>query len=256
MELCLDVGNSQIFGGVFKNNRLIFKFRYDSQQATTSDMFGIFLKNVLRENQIKCHLIENIAICSVVPQLDYTLRAACNKYYDVEPFFLKPGAKTGLKIKYRDPTEVGADRIADAIAGAHAFSNKNLIIVNFGTATTCCVVTREKEYLGGLIMSGIRLSMNTLQNNTAQISPVEIVQPKNIIGRTTKENVQSGLYFGHLGMIKYITDTITSQYFPNHPPVIIGTGGFAYLFEDENIYTTLMPDLVLQGLHLALNMNL
>ena len=123
MLLCIDVGNSHMYGGVFVGAELKLRFRHTSK-VSTSDELGIFLKSVLRENECAPDLVKKISICSVVPQLDYSLRAACVKYFGVEPFFLQAGVKTGLNIKYRNPIEVGADRIANAIAASQFYPNK------------------------------------------------------------------------------------------------------------------------------------
>lgn len=255
MILCLDIGNSQIFGGVLKGEDIQLHFRYPTQRGTTSDQFGLFLKEVLRENKIATEAIKQIAICSVVPHLDYSLRSACIKYFDIEPFMLQAGVKTGLKIKYRNPLEVGADRIANAIAAVKLFPQKNIIVVDMGTATTFCAVNSGKEYLGGIILPGIRLSMESLSNNTAKLFAVEIVQPETALGRSTIESIQSGLYFSQLGAIREITRQITRETFADKKPLIIGTGGFASLFEKEKIFDAIMPDLILQGLKSALEMN-
>ncbi len=199
--------------------------------------------------------IEHIAICSVVPNVDYSLRAACIKYFAITPFFLQAGAKTGLQIKYYNPAEVGADRIANAIAAVNQFPNQNLIVVDFGTATTVCVISAEREYLGGVILAGIQLSMNALQTNTAKLFPVEIIQPKSMLGRSTTESIQSGLFYSQLATIKEISAHICHKYFSAHAPVIIGTGGFAHLYQDHNLFTMILPDLVLQGLQIALTNN-
>lgn len=255
MILCLDVGNSQIYGGVFDNEKLLLTFRHDTRQASTSDQFGIFLKSVLRENGIDSQQVDHIAICSVVPSVDYSLRAACIKYFDLEPFMLQAGVKTGLKIKYRNTLELGADRIANAIAGMGMFPNKNLIIVDLGTATTYCAISADKEYLGGVIMPGMRLSMNALQTGTAKLFPVEIIQPEFTIGKTTEENIQSGLYYGQLGAMKILIERIKKENFNGKQPIIIGTGGFSHLFVNQNYFDAHIPDLVLHGLRFLLQLN-
>src|SRR3989338_10384727 len=159
MILCLDVGNSHIFGGVFEKSSLKLQFRHDSNQQSTSDQLGVFLRAVLREHHLDPDHVKQIAISSVVPALDYSLRAACLKYFNIEPFLLKAGVKTGLNIKYRNPQEVGADRIANAIAATQSFPQRNIIIIDFGTATTFCAINASKAYLGGVIMPGVRLSV-------------------------------------------------------------------------------------------------
>ncbi len=255
MILCLDVGNTQVYGGVFEQNKILLRFRYDSRSAYSSDQHGIVLKSILRENHIEAAKIRHIAICSVVPNLDYSLRAACIKYFSIPPFFLQANSQTGLNIKYYNQEELGADRIANAVGAMAVYPDQNLIVVDFGTATTICAISANKEYLGGVILAGIQLSMNALQANTAKLFPVEIVQPKHVVGHSTTEGLQSGLYYSQLATVKEITRQICANEFANQAPVIIGTGGFAHLFEKQNLFTVILPDLVLQGLNIALTTN-
>ncbi len=255
MILCIDVGNTQIFAGVFAGEKLLLRFRHDSRSKQSSDQLGIFLKDVLRENSIDSKKIKHISICSVVPQIDYSLRSACKKYFSIEPFVLKAGVKSGLKICYKHPQEVGADRIANAIAAIHKFPNRDIIIIDFGTATTFCAISADRSYLGGVITPGMRLSMEALQANTAKLSAVEIVKPKNVLGRTTADSVQAGLYYSQLAVMKEITQRIQHECFNDKKPLLLGTGGFAYLFSEENIFSEIIPDLVLHGLRMALEIN-
>lgn len=255
MILCLDVGNSQLFGGVFDGDNIQLRFRHETKLSGSSDDLGLFLRSVLRENDLDTKKIKQIAVCSVVPQIDYSLRAACIKYFNIEPFILQAGVKTGLKIKYRNPLEVGSDRITNAIAAVNLFPNKNIIAVDLGTATTICAITHDKEYLGGVIMPGMRTSMSALQSSAAKLFSVEIVSPDAVIGRSTMESIQSGLYYSQLGLVRETVQRVTQEIFVDQSPIVIGTGGFAYLFEKENIFTAIIPDLVLQGLRLALAMN-
>lgn len=254
MMLCIDVGNSHIYGGVFSNQDFSLKFRHSSK-ASTSDELGIFLKAVLRENHCLPESIIDIAICSVVPQIDYSLRSACLKYFSIEPFFLQMGVKTGLNIKYRNPMEVGADRIANAIAAVSSYPGKNIIVIDFGTATTFCVLSSKKEYCGGAILPGVRLSADALSKNTAKLPPVEIVKCEQAIGRSTIEGIQSGIYFGVLGACREIISRIKAEHFVDEEVLIIATGGFASLFEGHGLYDHLAPDLVLQGVRQAALMN-
>lgn len=256
MILCLDVGNSQIYGGVFKDDQLKFQFRKTSKLGFSSDEFGLFLKNVLRENNIEPKKIMQISLCSVVPEVVHSIKNACKKYFNLNPFILQAGVKTGLKIKYRNPIEVGADRIANSIAAAHLFPNKNLIIMDFGTAITFCAINKNLEYLGGAIYPGLKISMEALEKNTSKLPSVEILQTNNSVGRSTVESIQSGLFFGTLGMIKELTHRITAEEFTDEAPVVIGTGGFASLFDNQNVFSHEVPDLVLKGLYLSLKNNL
>src|SRR3989339_561813 len=193
MILCIDVGNSQIHGGVFNGGELTVQFRKTSRQQFSSDEIGLFLKTVLRENSVDPDSISGISICSVVPDLNHSIRNGCIKYFRIEPFFLKAGVKTGLKIQYRNPLEVGADRIANAIAAMHFYPNRNLIVVDFGTATTFCAISKKKEYLGGIILPGVKISMEALESKTAQLPIVEIKKTDVVIGKSTVESIQSGL---------------------------------------------------------------
>ena len=159
MTLTLDVGNSQIFGGVFDDHELTLRFRKTVVSPLSSDEFGLFLRSVLRENGSNPSDIDQIAFCSVVPDVIYSLRSCCRKYFDLDPFILKPGVKTGLNIRYRNPLEVGPDRIANVIGAMHLYPDRNLVIVDFGTATTFDVVRAPRDYLGGIILAGLRIAM-------------------------------------------------------------------------------------------------
>lgn len=255
MILALDVGNTQIYGGVFEKEKMLLSFRRNSKQGASSDEIGIFLRTVLRENDIDPSKVKQIAICSVVPDVIYSLRGACKKYFDINPFILQAGVKTGLKIKYRNPVEVGADRIANSIAATQLYPNKNLILVDLGTATTFCAVSKDKDYLGGSIVAGLRLSMESLEAKTSKLPSVEIVPMSEALGRSTIESLQSGLYYGHIGTIKEISERISKEAFDGDKPFIIGTGGFSNLFEKEKVFDVIVPDLVLKGLLYSLKMN-
>jgi type III pantothenate kinase len=255
MHLALDVGNAHIFGGVFDQENLTVRFRKASRPAGSSDELGLFLLGVLRENGLQPAAISQISLCSVVPELVYSLRSCCRKYFSIDPFILQAGAKTGLRIQYRNPLEVGADRIANAIGAVHLHRDANIIIVDLGTATTFEAVSAGRDYLGGVILPGIRTGMEALEMNTARLPTVEIVPPASLIGRSTIECIQSGLYFGHREMIAGLTRQIREQAFRNAPVVVIGTGGFSRLFEHESLFDAVLPDLILVGLQHALALN-
>ena len=255
MMLALDVGNSQLFGGLFQDRDLTLRFRKPSRPPTSSDELGLFLRGVLRENGFDPSTIEQIAFCSVVPDAIYSLRSCCRKYFRLDPFVLQAGVKTGLKIRYRNPLEVGPDRIANAIAATQLYPDRNLIIVDCGTATTIDAVRAGRDYLGGIILPGLRISMEALEKNTARLPSVEIVPTTELVGRSTIECIQSGLYFGHRTVIEGLTRGIREQAFRGESAVVIGTGGFSRLFEHEKIFDALLPDLVLVGLERALFLN-
>lgn len=254
MLLCLDVGNSHIYGGLFTNDELVLRFRHTSK-VSTSDELGIFLKVVLRENHCDPEQIRSVAICSVVPSLEYSLRAACIKYLSIEPFFLQTGVKTGLNIQYKQPSDVGADRIANAIAATQQFPGKNLIVIDFGTATTFCVMNAQKTYFGGAILPGMRLFVEVLSNHTAKLPMVDIVKMEHALGRSTVESIQSGIFYGALGACRELIARIKQEQFAQQDVVILATGGFASLFEHCQLYDHHLPDLVLHGIRIASKLN-
>ena len=255
MLLCLDIGNSQIFGGLFDGDELKIQFRRTSQLHSSSDELGVFFRSVLRENDVDPNAISRVAICCVVPDLLYSLRACCQKYFNQEPLVLRPGVKTGLRIQYRDPKEVGADRIADAVGAVTMFPGRNLIVADFGTATTLCAITKNKEFLGGNIIPGVRLAMEALEERTAQLPAVEIVPPRTALGRSTIESIQSGLYWSNVGMVRELIGRITEEEFREEAPLVIGTGGFATLFNREKLFDHVVGDLILTGLREIVRLN-
>ncbi len=255
MILVLDIGNSQVFGGVFDDGKLSLQFRRATRAESTSDELGLFLRQVLRESGIDPGGVTAVAICSVVPDMVHSVRNASLKYFGLRPFILEAGVRTGLRIRYRNPLEVGADRIAGAIAAAGMFPGRNAIIVDFGTATTIDALSADRDYLGGLILPGLRVAMESLGTRTARLPKVEIRKPPELIGRSTIESIQSGLYFGNLAMLRQLCGDLRAAYFAGSPTVVIGTGGFARLFEDEGVFDAHVPELVLLGLRDALALN-
>lgn len=251
MLLCLDVGNTHILGGLFEGEKLTLRFRYATHPLGTADQFGIFLRNILQTNGYDSKDVKAIAVCSVVPGCNYTIRHAITQYFKADFFNLQAGVKTGLHIKYKNPAEVGADRIANAIGAVQAFPDKNLIIIDAGTATTFCAVKKNKDYLGGVILAGMRLSMEALRSNTAKLMEVDIEVPPAYLGQTTRESIQRGLYYGQLGALREITDGLKKELFAKEDVMVIGTGGFSQLFRDAGIFDLILPDLVLQGLKIA-----
>lgn len=255
MILCIDVGNSQILCGVYDGETLVTQFRRSSVARASSDELGVFMRSVLRENRIDPDGIRQIAMSSVVPDMIYSMRACCLKYFDIDPLVLRPGVKTALKILYRDPKEVGSDRIGDAMGAMKLHPDRNLVIVDFGTATTFTAVTREREFLGGLIMPGVRIAIEALASRTAQLPSVEIVPAQTVIGRSTVESIQNGLYWSNVGMVREITGRIAAEAFGDEQPLRLATGGFSHLFDGQGLFDAVHPDLILVGLREALLLN-
>jgi len=248
MLLCLDIGNTQIHGGVFERDALRCQFRRSTPTIGSTDEVGIFLRSVLRENGTDPRAIDRVALCSVVPAALHPVRGACKQYFEQEPFILQAGVKTGLKVRYRNPLEVGADRIAGSVAAAQLHPGRNLIVVDCGTATTFDVVTATGDYLGGVILPGVGVSAETLASRTAKLPRVEIARPETVLGRSTVESIQSGLYHGHVGAIRHLVAELTAENFAGDPPFVVGTGGFAKMLESEKLFHALVPELVLLGL--------
>ena len=252
MLLCLDVGNTHIVGGIFDGERLAVRFRYATGQIGTADQLGIFLLNLLQTNDIPRDAVGAVALCSVVPGVNYTIHHAITQYLSkAEYFILQAGVKTGINIRYKNPAEVGADLIAGAIGAVAAFPGRNLIIADLGTATTLIAVTRKNDFLGGVIMPGMRVAMESLRSNTAKLMEVDIEIPPTYLGQSTRECIQRGLYYGHLGAMREIIAGYRGELFNNEEAVVIGTGGFSQLFRETGIFTAILPDLVLQGIRLA-----
>jgi type III pantothenate kinase len=251
MLLCLDIGNTHILGGIFDNDKLVSRFRYATHLIGTADQFGSFLVTILQTNNITPEQITATAVCSVVPSCDYTIRHTIALYIKSPFFILQAGAKTGLNIKYKNPNEVGADRIANAIGAVNSFPNKNIIIIDMGTATTVCAINKKRDYLGGTILPGIRLGMESLKTNTAKLMEVDIEVPSSYIGRSTRESIQAGLFYGQLGALKEIISGFKLEIFKDEPVLVIGTGGFAQLFKNSSLFDVIVPDLVLNGLFKA-----
>lgn len=255
MLLCLDIGNTHIVGGLFDKNKIVMKFRHHSVTTMSSDEFGLFLMGILREHRLSPNDITAISMSSVVGELNYTIRAACLKYLKVSPFIADYTMKSGLSFAYHQPKECGVDRIIAAMAANALFPSTHKIIVNFGTATCICAVNQDNRHLGGLIFPGVRTAHDAVVNKTANLTAIEIHAPNTLLGLSTKEGLQSGLYWSQLGATKEIIQQIKSDIFPNEAVIVLGTGGMSHLFAESGVFTHIEPDLVLIGLKTAYSLN-
>ena len=255
MILSIDVGNTVVTCGLFDGNSLKLQFRIKTNVNTSSDELGVFFRSVLRENGFDWRHIEKAGCCSVVPQMNYSIASACSKYLDCDVLFIQGGIKTGLRLKYGNPKEIGADLIAAAMGAVSRYPQKNIIIVDMGTAITLELVTKDKEYLGGSIMPGLKLSVDALSSQTAKLPSVEIARPAHICGTTTTEAIQSGLFYGTAGAVKELCYLYQKNVFHGEKPFIVGTGGFAKGFEEYGLFDEIIPELVLSGVKNAIDMN-
>ncbi len=254
MNLCLDVGNSQLYGGVFHDDQLVVQFRRTSSPKASSDELGLFLRTVLRENQVDPAAIGRVALSSVVPPAVYSIRACCQKYFGLDPLVLKPGLKLGLNVRYKDPREVGSDRIADALGALRLFPERDLIIVDYGTATTFTAVTASREFLGGAIAPGILISLEALVGHAARLPSVEVVPTERSLGRTTVDSIQGGLYWSSVGATRELVDRLSEECFAAGDPWVVATGGLSHLFASQQLFDAVVPELILVGLQEALTM--
>ncbi len=254
MLLTIDVGNTHIMLGIYKDEEVLVYWRLPTREDSTEDELGMVIKNLLHNSRLILKDINAVAISSVVPPLMYSLERMSTKYFKVEPLVIGPGIKTGLNIITDNPREVGADRIVNAVAAYNLYGGP-LIIVDFGTATTFCGVSEDGDYLGGVIAPGIGISIEALFEKAAKLPRVEIVRPTRVIGKDTVSSMQSGIIFGFVGQVDEIVRRMKDEF--RQEPLVIATGGFASLIASEsdtiNKVNTL---LTLEGLRTIHNMNL
>ena len=255
MILTIDVGNTSTACGLFEDDECVLRFRRATDINSSSDEIGIFLRSALRENGYDWQKIQKIGCCSVVPAVNHSLSRACVKYLGHEPLFIQAGIKTGLKLRYSNPKEIGADLIAAAMGAVAEYPDKNLIIIDMGTAITAELVSKNKEFLGGIIMPGLKISVDALAGGTANLTSVEIMKPDHVYGSSTTEAIQAGLYYGTAGAVKEFCYLFKKNVFHGEDTVIIGTGGFARSFEDYKLFDEIIPGLVLAGVKKALEIN-
>ena len=253
MFLAVDVGNTHIMLGIYREEEIVIYWRLATRRDSTEDELGMLVKNLLHNSHLHLKDIKAIAISSVVPQLMYSLQRMGQKYFSLDPLIIGPGIKTGLNIITDNPREVGADRIVNAVAALNIYGGP-LIIVDFGTATTFCAISEAGDYLGGAIAPGIGISMEALFDKAAKLPRVELIRPERVIGKDTTSSMQSGIVFGFVGQVDGIVRRMKAEF--KKETLVIATGGFANLIacESETI-NTVNPLLTLEGLRIINNLN-
>ncbi len=231
MLLAMDVGNTNIMLGVYSGENLEIWWRISTKRAQTEDEYGVIIRNLFQQNGLKAECIKAVIISSVVPPLLCSLEKMSKKYFKVSPMIVGPGIKTGLNILMDNPREVGADRIVNAV-GAIGLYGGPLIIVDFGTATTFCVISSKGEYLGGAIAPGIQISTEALFQKAAKLPRVELLRPQKIIGKNTVSSMQSGFFYGFVGQVDGIVGRMLKEL--NEKPFVVATGGLAGLIATES----------------------
>ncbi len=265
MLLALDVGNTNTTLGLYKLDggkpELAANWRVTTHRTQTVDEYGVFFVNLFEMHGMKPSQVTDIIIASVVPPVDSTLRQVCESYFNIEPLFVEPGIKTGMTLLIDHPTELGADRICDCIAAYEKYGGP-CIVVDFGTATKFEVISARGEYLGGAIAPGLGLSADALFNRAARLSRVDIKRPAKVIGTNTVGHLQSGLYFGYIGLVDGILARILAElesspgFDPAKPPRIVASGGLARMIAPDSRYIQEIDDLLtLDGLRILFERN-
>jgi type III pantothenate kinase len=257
MLLALDVGNTNTKLGLYRLDgqqpELTAHWRLTTHRAQTVDEYGILFVNLFSTNGMTASQVTHIIISSVVPPLDSTLRQVCETYFHIDPLFVEPGIKTGMPILVDNPSEMGADRLADCV-GAYERYGGPCIVVNFGTATKFEVISERGEYLGGAIAPGLGLSAEALFSRAAKLSRVDIKRPAKVIGTTTVGHLQTGLYYGYIGLVDGILDRIIAEL--GHKPRIIASGGLASMIAADSRYIAEIDDMLsLDGLRILFERN-
>ncbi len=263
MLLALDVGNTNTVLGLYRpsSGDLVAHWRTTTQRIQTADEYGVLFLNLFALNKIDAGAVTSIIIASVVPPVETVLREVCERYFHLKPIFVEPGIKTGMPVLVDNPAELGADRLVNGVA-AYARYGGPCIVVDFGTATTFDVISARGEYIGGAIAPGIGLSAEALFARAARLSRVDIKKPAKVIGTNTVAHLQSGLYYGYVGLVDGILDRMLHELSEREPASqansikVIATGGLARMVAADSKHIATIDDLLtLEGLRLVYERN-
>jgi len=234
MLIAFDVGNTDTVIGIFSSGKLLTNWRLRTENNKSADEYGMVIDQLLRYEGYDIKDITDVIVSTVVPSALYTIQHLSSKYFNTTALVAGYGIKTGLTIKYDDPKQVGADRIVNAVAALGKYGGP-LIIIDFGTATTFCAISENAEYLGGSIAPGLKISLDAIVAKTAQLPNVELEAPGQAICKNTVKSMQSGLVYGHMGLVEFILGKMKKELaevtVSGKPVKVIATGGFANLME-------------------------
>lgn len=254
MILVLDVGNTNITFGVYDGDELVTTFRITTKIPRTSDEYGILIRDLLRMNDIKRTDIEGSIVASVVPNIMHSLTGAMIRYIGSTPVVIGPGTKTGIQIKTKNPREIGADRVVDAVAAYEKYGGP-VLVLDFGTATTYDYVSADGSLMAGVTAPGIRISAAALSENAAKLPKIEIKKPDSILAGDTVTSMQAGIMYGQIGQTEYIIRQIKKET-GCHDMKVVATGGLGRAISKETDMIDLYDkNLTLDGLRIIFEKN-
>ncbi len=253
MLLVIDIGNTNTVLGLYRKHELLHDWRLRTDESRTVDEYAILIHELFGLSQIHFPDIKNVIVSCVVPPMLNTLEGLCRNYFKLKPLIVGPGIKTGMPILYDNPREVGADRIVNAVA-AYEQVKRSLIVVDFGTATTFDYVSEKGEYLGGAIAPGLNVSADALFERASKLPRVEIVRPPQVVAKNTVNSIQSGLFYGYVGLVDGIVNRMKSELASD--PMVFATGGLAVLLTGvSETIDRIDPNLTLEGLRIIFERN-
>ncbi len=253
MLLTMDIGNTNITMGIFKEEELIASFRLTTKTARTSDELGILMCTMLITKGINPDDIKAAIVSSVVPKIMHSIKNALSKYLNIEPMLIGPGIKTGIKIHAENPKEVGADRLVNVAAIYHQYK-KSCLVIDFGTATTYDYISKDGVFEYTVISPGIEIAAEALISQTAKLPGIEIKKPKSILAKNTIDGMQAGIVYGYIGQVEYIVKKMKEQL--NDDMLVIATGGLGRIIVDHtNCIDKYDPNLAFNGMKIIYDKN-